>query len=134
MRASKLCHSVARVFSPCVLFYCLQAALDTIAFNGHGTAAESLWAAIPVVILPLPGGSITCTSGGGVSGSRGSSAYPGRGRLVLNSSLALREQCRWGCGRQRRVAVEEDGGGDLLGEGGVSAAKGKGEGGHWHEE
>jgi hypothetical protein len=79
MRASKLCHSIARVFSPCVLFYCLQAALDTIAFNGHGTAAESLWAAVPVVTLPLPGDNITCASGRGVSGSRGSSSYLGGG-------------------------------------------------------
>ena len=103
MRASKLCHSIARVFSPCVLFYCLQAALDTIAFNGHGTAAESLWAAIPVVTLP--GDSICNRVGAAVSLAAGQSALIARNleeyillirRLLLRPRLArvLKQQLR----------------------------------------
>ena len=72
-----------------------QAALDTTAFNGHGTAAESLWAAVPVVTLP--GDSIGNRVGAAVSLAAGQEALIARSlddyvlliqRLLLRPRLA----------------------------------------------
>jgi len=53
-----------------------QAALDPPAFNGHGTTAESLWAAVPVVTLP--GDSIGNRVGAAVSLAAGQDALIAR--------------------------------------------------------
>lgn len=77
--------------------------MDTIAFNGHGTAAESLWAAVPVVTLP--GDSIGNRVGAAVSLAAGQAALVARTvgdyvllveRLLLRPRLAraLKQQLR----------------------------------------
>jgi hypothetical protein len=105
-----------------MLFFLPQVALDTTAFNGHGTAAESLWTALPLVTLP--GDSIGNRVGAAVSLAAGQAALITRSlddyvlviqRLLMFPALArsLGQQLRelrstaplWDIRRCARVAM-----------------------------
>ncbi len=80
-----------------------QAALDTTAFNGHGTAAESLWAALPLVTLP--GDSIGNRVGAAVSLAAGQAALIARNLdeyVLLIQRLLLRPRLSRALGQQLR--------------------------------
>lgn len=80
-----------------------QAALDTTAFNGHGTAAESLWAALPLVTLP--GDSIGNRVGAAVSLAAGQAALIARNLdeyVLLIQRLLLRPRLARALGQQLR--------------------------------
>lgn len=81
-----------------------QAALDTIAFNGHGTAAESLWAAVPVITLP--GDSICNRVGAAVSIAAGQTALIARSLddyVLLVQRVLLRPRVARALKRQLRA-------------------------------
>jgi protein O-GlcNAc transferase len=80
-----------------------QAALDTTAFNGHGTAAESLWAALPLVTLP--GDSIGNRVGAAVSIAAGQAALIARNLdeyVLLIQRLLRRPRLSRALGQQLR--------------------------------